>query len=95
MLSKQSVGKTLKERRKATLLTVENVSVYLSSKGYRASMKAVYSWENGNTLPPLDIFLELCGMYGIIDISEVFDIDYSEFNFCQRIKRTIYADVIE
>lgn len=68
----KSMGKILKESRKQKGLSVKEVSKILISKGFKASDKTIYSWENGNSEPTPDALLSLCKIYGIVDILTTF-----------------------
>lgn len=76
---KKDIGNVLREKRLKAGLTVQEVSAALTAKNYKASSKTVYSWENGNSQPSLEILLELCDMYDIKDILFAFGYDgYNE-----------------
>ena len=67
-----SLDLTLKEIRIQANKTVPEVSKYLTSLGYKASEKTVYSWEAGRSRPTIDIFLDMCKFYGVTDIFSYF-----------------------
>ena len=76
---KKDIGSVLREKRIEAGLTVREVSANLTAKGYKASDKTIYSWENGNSQPSLEALLELCDMYDIKDILVTFGYDgYNE-----------------
>jgi len=67
------IGKILKERRKLADLSVKEVFNSIKSAGFDvASISSVYAWENNNSRPSIEIFLFLCGLYGIDDIIKTF-----------------------
>lgn len=68
----KSIGSVLKKARINKGLSVEEVSSFLTQKGYKALEKTVYSWESGNSQPKPDILLELCHLYGINDVLGTF-----------------------
>lgn len=73
-MTKQECGNILREQRDAiNKLSVEEVSNFLKNKGYKANKSTIYSWENGNSFPSPDIFLELCSLYGIKDVLSTFN----------------------
>ncbi len=69
------IGSILRESRVNAKMSVEQVSKILTEYGYRASQKTVYSWENGNSRPDIEILMRLCDMYGIKDILKTFGYD--------------------
>ncbi len=71
-MDKAIIGSTLKQARMNSGLSVEEVSSFLTQKGYKALEKTVYSWESGNSQPKPDILLELCRLYGIKDVLKTF-----------------------
>lgn len=68
----KNIGSILKKSRIDTGMSVEEVSLFLTQKGYKALEKTVYSWEAGNSQPKPDILLELCNLYGINDVLGTF-----------------------
>lgn len=69
------IGSVLRESRLNSKMTVEQVSKLLTEQGYKASQKTVYSWENGNSRPDIEILMKLCDIYGIKDILRTFGYD--------------------
>lgn len=69
------IGSVLRESRIGSKMTVEQVSKILTEQGYKASQKTVYSWENGNSRPDIEIFMKLCDLYEIKDILKTFGYD--------------------
>lgn len=72
-MNNKSFGKKLKEYRKNTALSVNEVHAYLTENGVNVSVKTIYGWENGNSYPSIPIFILLCKYYGIKNITEAFD----------------------
>lgn len=66
------IGSVLRESRLNSKMSVEQVSKILTEQGYKASQKTVYSWENGNSRPDIEILMKLCDIYGIKDILKTF-----------------------
>lgn len=61
-------GECLKDMRISAGKTVAEVSEYLTSLGYKASEKTIYSWESGRSQPTPDPFLTMCKFYGVTDV---------------------------
>lgn len=75
----KDIGKTLKEYRIAAKISVKEISELLTSKGYKASEKTIYSWESGNSSPSPDALLAMCSAYNIDDVLSAFGYDgYNE-----------------
>lgn len=75
----KTTGQFLREARKNAKKTVKEVSSYLIEKGYKASDKTIYSWENNNSEPTPGALLELCRFYNIKDIFSEFGLNgYNE-----------------
>lgn len=72
------IGSILRESRVNAKMSVEQVSNILTGCGYKASQKTVYSWENGNSRPDIEILMKLCDIYGIKDILRTFG--YNGYN---------------
>ncbi len=66
------IGSTLRASRIRSKMTVEQISKILTNQGYKASQKTVYSWENGNSKPDIEILMKLCDIYGIRDVLGAF-----------------------
>lgn len=71
----KKIGDTLRESRISAGISVEQISDILTQKGYKASIKTIYSWENGNSSPGPDALLEMCDIYKIGDILSTFGYD--------------------
>lgn len=69
---KSSIGETLKKCRLEANISVKEISDLLISKGFKASEKTVYSWENGNSQPTPDALLIMCKAYGVTDVLGTF-----------------------
>ena len=71
-MSSKEIGSILREIRTSRDMDVAHVSNVLISQGFKASVKTVYSWENGNSQPTPDALLALCTLYGISDVLSTF-----------------------
>ena len=69
---KNSIGEILKKCRLDSGHSVKQISDILISKGFKASEKTIYSWENGNSQPAPDAFLLMCKLYNVTDILKTF-----------------------
>lgn len=88
------IGSVLRESRLNSKMSVEQVSKVLTAQGYKASQKTVYSWENGNSRPDIEILMKLCDIYGIKDILSTFGYNgYKEDGSLQLNMKEI--DIIE
>lgn len=59
-MDNRDFGAKLKEVRISAKKTVPEISAYLTSLGYKASEKTIYSWEAGRSQPTPDAFLDMC-----------------------------------
>ncbi|MBO4998697.1 MAG: helix-turn-helix transcriptional regulator [Lachnospira sp.] len=74
---KQRMGKILKEYRLKNGLSHEMVMNYLSEHGFQSVRPTtLYSWENGQSMPNVYTFLQLCRLYHIEDILRTFELHY-------------------
>ena len=69
---KSTVGETLRKCRIAAGKSVREMSELLTSNGFKASEKTIYSWENGNSQPNPDALLVMCQAYGVKDVLGTF-----------------------
>lgn len=72
------IGATLKKYRNEAKMSVKQISDILRNKGFKASEKTIYSWENGNSQPTPDALLVMCNAYGIKDVLAAFG--YNGYN---------------
>lgn len=70
-----NISSKLKEFRKFSGESVDDVCAYLRECGFDISTKTMYSYESGYRMPNADVFLALCVHYGCIDV--LFDFGYS------------------
>lgn len=68
----QQLGTTLKHLRNQSEISVKEVSKFLCNKGHKASVQTIYSWENNNSQPSPDAFLDLCSLYKVHNILDTF-----------------------
>ena len=72
------VSSLIKSKRKELNYSVKDVVSKLSKRGIDVSEKTVYGWESGHRQPDADIFLILCDIYQIANLSH--EISSSEEN---------------
>lgn len=89
----KKLGESLRRIRKEKKYSVEEISKYLIGKGYKASLKTIYSWELGNSEPSPEILLSLCELYKVNNILEEFGyqqvtptVTSYEFDYVQKIR---------
>lgn len=74
---KNRMGRILKEYRLKNNLSLESVMNYLREQGVQnVRPTTLYSWENGQSMPNVYTFLQLCRLYHIDDILRVFELHY-------------------
>ena len=72
-MKNNQIGLMLKKYRKLNSLTVNDVVVELHEKyGVDVKEKTVYGWESNQAHPTSDVFVALCDIYRINNISDVF-----------------------
>ena len=71
-MKNDKIAKMLKEKRKLSKLSVNEVSGLLCEHHAPVAAKTIYGWESGHTQPDADTLLFLCRLYGIDDILETF-----------------------
>lgn len=64
------LASTLREKRKASGLSVTEVLGKLNEVGVSISDKTLYNWEKGVRSPNADEFYQLCLIYGVKSFSE-------------------------
>lgn len=68
-----SIGPLLRKYRKQNRLTVQDVVLELSDKyDVKIAEKTIYGWESNQSHPTSDVFVALCDIYKINNISEAF-----------------------
>lgn len=72
-MSRESIARVLKEKRRASKMSVEEVADKLKTLyQIEISAKSLYSYESGHRQPDADLLLALCNIYGITDILQEF-----------------------
>lgn len=72
-MKNDQIGVMLKKYRKINSLSVSDVVVELDKKyGVKVAEKTVYGWESNQAHPTSDVFVALCDIYKINNISDVF-----------------------
>lgn len=84
-------GKVLRKIREDSGKTVQEVSEYLTSLGYKAKNVTIYGWERGVSQPSPDPFLAMCRFYGVRDVisrfSDVIEVGDSDGQAAQNEKQ--------
>lgn len=74
---KSRMGRILKEYRIKNGLSYEMVMHYLKEHDFQTvKLTTLYSWENGQSMPNVYTFLQLCRLYHIDDILRTFELHY-------------------
>jgi len=72
-MKNNQIGIMLKKYRKLNSLSINDVVVELEEKyGVTVAEKTVYGWESNQAHPTSDVFVALCDIYKINNISDVF-----------------------
>ena len=72
-MKNNQIGTMLKKYRKVNSLSVSDVVLELNTKyGVKVAEKTVYGWESNQAHPTSDVFVALCDIYKINNISDVF-----------------------
>lgn len=70
------IARILRENRIKCNLSHEDVQAYLERNNIqKVSIATIYAWENGNSAPSNNVFLELCKLYHISEILYAFGYD--------------------
>ena len=73
-MKNNQIGVMLKKYRKLNALSVQDVVVELHEKyGVNVAEKTVYGWESNQAHPTSDVFVALCDIYKINNISDIFN----------------------
>lgn len=76
---KYHISQVLKKCRIENHLSLNDVISYLSNNNIqKIQSSTLYSWENGQSLPNIDTFLNLCKLYHIQDILYTFSYDNAQ-----------------
>lgn len=72
-MKNNQIGFMLKKYRKLNALSVNDVVLELQEKyGVEVAEKTIYGWESNQAHPTSDVFVALCDIYKINNISDVF-----------------------
>ncbi|WP_195540332.1 XRE family transcriptional regulator [Eubacterium maltosivorans] len=71
-MEEKNIGTVLREQRIKAGKSVKEVSDHLTSEGFKASEKTIYSWESNNSQPTPGALLSMCKMYGVEDVLSTF-----------------------
>ena len=72
-MKNEQIGIMLKKYRKLNALSVNDVVVELNDKyDVQVAEKTVYGWESNQAHPTSDVFVALCDIYKINNISDIF-----------------------
>ncbi len=69
IVSKKAVAALLKDARSRCRFSVEEVAESLKAYGFEIVPKSLYNYERGISSPPVPMFIALCHIYGIEDVS--------------------------
>ena len=69
LVSKKDVANLLKDARTRNRMSIEEVAAALKTYGYEIVPKSMYNYESGTSQPPVSMFLVLCRIYGIEDVT--------------------------
>lgn len=68
LITKSDVGNILKYSRLQNKLSIEEVAASLKAYGYELAPRSLYNYESGLSMPPVNMFLVLCRIYGLEDL---------------------------
>ncbi len=72
-MKNEQIGKILKKYRKMNQLSVHDVVIELSDKyGVDIAEKTLYGWESNQAHPSSSMFIALCDIYKITNVTDVF-----------------------
>ena len=69
LVTKKDVANLLKDARARSKMSIEEVAAALKAYGYEIVPKSMYNYESGTSQPPVSMFLVLCKIYGIEDVT--------------------------
>ena len=76
LVSKKDVANILKDARARCKMSVDEVAIALKTYGYEIVPRSLYNYEIGTSQPPVSMFLVLCKIYGIDEISAGKNVSY-------------------
>lgn len=72
-MKNDKIGILLKKYRKQNALSVKDVVIELHDKyDIKVAEKTIYGWESNQAHPTTDVFVALCDIYKINNISDIF-----------------------
>ncbi len=75
-MKNNKIGEMLKKYRKMNALSIGDVVFELKDRyGVSVAEKTVYGWESNQAHPTSDVFVALCDIYRINNITDVFNSD--------------------
>lgn len=74
-MDQYKIAKQLKIFRNANKLTAKQVSYYLHEQGLYVEPRSIYDYESGSRMPNVNVFLQLCHLYGCTDVLHEFGYD--------------------
>lgn len=75
-MKNNKIGEMLKKYRKMNSLSIGEVVLELQDRyGVTVAEKTVYGWESNQAHPTSDVFVALCDIYRINNITDVFNSD--------------------
>ena len=84
-------AKNLKAIRVAANVSIAELSGYLTSLGYKASEKTIYSWESGNSQPTPSALLDLCRFCAVDDVLAAFGYNHEQNKDDARLIKNFHA----
>ena len=73
-MKNDQIGAMLKKYRKMNAFSVNDVVIELETRyGVKVAEKTVYGWESNQAHPTSDVFVALCDIYKINNISDIFN----------------------
>lgn len=68
LITKKDVGNILKYARLQNKLSIDEVASSLKAYGFDLKARSLYNYESGLSMPPVNMFLVLCRIYGLEDL---------------------------
>lgn len=68
LITKKDVGNILKYARLQNKLSIDEVAFSLKAYGFDLKARSLYNYESGLSMPPVNMFLVLCRIYGLEDL---------------------------
>lgn len=77
-MTKENIGKVLKNLRLNAGITPSEVTTRLKEYGINISDKTLYGYENGHSAPQINTLFRLCEVYGVDDVAAAFGFENSK-----------------